>query len=1151
MYIGITEGETFPLQGLLSRERYICAVIRYYICGMKFPGISEDIEKNKVKYLQLCLMLQEAPDSQIKKTLHSVLRNKIIDLNGENLHVQDMEILGNFIARSFISRTWENINLSNCKIDDKGCTVFHKELTLEDGREKPHIEKLNLSCNKICELKILLTMATECKISQLLVSKNSFKKCRYLNSHLSSYHHSTLKHLDISSNELQNYHIEYLCEGLSNLSNFKELILNDNKISDKGVKPLIKLFVQLKSFQTLECEKNCFSDYMYVKELIQYTKYLNFRRLRDLFKENKNEVCYLIIISGCIKNVPADRSNFVSNVEQLSSLSLACRNIQLEEKTNYEKYGSLADAFCFMKRMVNLTEVNLSGILIDEEAADIFVEILATHLQLLELLFLNNCGITSTIANKLGKAVQSCKTIKEIQLCKNLIDDKAIEIFLAVLHLDIKLDDNKFSSQGEFLLKLFTNYPQSITIDFSNNYYVLKSFLNVLDHVSNDSSNKAINFVNKVVQVEHLLLGLLEEQYILELQLALKTNASKIFQKIYKLSVLNFSGVIITNQAVSNLISAFKNNLQTLRYVIMNNCNINSKMVMAITVSLQNAKLIELQFCDNMIDDKAGKTLIRVLFKLDYLKVFKVKNNKLHPDSVLLFDQIEQMLLKLCDNPTDINVPFSLAIHVDKVSTKDSMLVTKIFNANNIRLLNSLSTTGSFDTCIDYFFQRFFNLKKIYLDGLLVFKGNDLCRGLHKNLHHSLQYLSISRCHLSFLFCDDLLKQIKDVSSIKEFQLCENYFYCIDEYTTLVQTTPSSEMILKCKQNNIDIICLLLSVISVKGKMTVYFSNNVNAFATEQGTLFVPHFLNQRIHLPRVMFDESSILRLNFSDTPFDQEKVNCLVQTCGTSLIFLEVLEMNNCHLNSNIIVNILPKLQIATSMKELQLCQNTISDEATKSIILNIYTWKHLEKLKLDNNNFTYHPDKLFHFVIKSSKSSDSSGNSVFCDLDSTNLDSLVTLLKYMRKFSSDSSLAEYTSLFHRQLNNLTELDLSDIPIDEQKANDIIEGCDVSLQHLQKLKMNTCSLYTKTLVIILSKLHSASNMRNLQICNNHIDDGAIKYIIIAIFQWNSFEVLKMDHNNFSYKPNKFFKFVIKTLNSSVMDLNSLYNNLNKEDVE
>ena len=1193
MYTGITGGETIPLKMFLSGERIMYAGIRY-ICGNKFPGISEECKKNKVMCLQLYLIFLEAPKSQIAEKLSSIFDKKIIDLHGENLKLQDMEILGSFIARSFISKTWGYVNVSDCSINDKDFMVFYEQLTLKDGRTKPLIAKLNLSGNKICELSTVFSLAAEYKIIRLLVSENSFENCRNFESHLHG-DYTTLKFLDLSSNNLQNQHLEYICEALSNHNNLKELIINDNKISDQGIKPLIKLRIQLELLQTIRYEDNSFSDYQYIDELLKFIiKYLNFRKTLVSFREN-NQVCYFIIILGCIKDISAKQCNFVANTEKVSFLSLTVGNDQPLKPCMYEKYSSLADAFHFMKRMKSLTELNLSGIKIDNSAGEVLSDILASHLQRLEILLLNNCGITSEIAIKLGEAIQVCSAIKELQLCQNQIDDEAMIVFvkpLFDLKLIIKLENNKFSHQSKFLLNIVKNDVQNDTIDFSNNYYIVKSFLDLLDHTSNGFSTTTMKFVSNVVQTKDLLLGVVNEQYTLKKQLEMTVNASKLFQKFSNLSQLNLSGVIITEKTVVNLFSA-SNSVLTVQYVIMNNCKLNSEIVINLVSQLQNAKLKEFQLSNNMIDNKATKTLIHAIFKWNFLKVFKVDDNNFSSGDARLFEMLGK-LLKLPGNVFRMNMHPPLISYMEEVPTTDSTLLTKIFEINNLQLNDSHANPCSdsmlpllsnknclyiehdfFIFACTFFFQRFVNLKDLCITKVFISKevGDDFCKALCSNLQCSLYHLCISYCTFTASFCFNLLNQMKE-TSVAKFELCCNNIdipniedHLFETFITKTTQVSGEEISRGCNMNlhmhnQIIIICMLLLEISVKDKMIVEFIDNVHKIIevfNNDGVRCIEVTSNfdgiKAIHimeLAKLTFDVSNILHVDLSGICIDEHIAGSLAFACGNSLKFLQVLKMNNCSLSTKIISDILRKLHIATNMKEFQLCNNSITDKATKLLILNVFTWKCLKILKLDNNKFTYNPNELFAFVLKSSRYGDSSGDSIFCDLNTTSLDSLITLIKYMRTFSTDRSLVECTSLFHKQLNSITTLNFSGIFTDEQRIDEMVNIFGNILQHLKVLIMNNCGLSSRTVTILLSNLHVATGMKKLQLCKNCINEEAIKSIITAIFVWSSLEALSIESNRFKiHNPNEYFKFVIKALNSPHIYLDSICNNLNGKEIK
>ena len=201
MYTGITEGKEYALQHYLSGENYIKGGIRFLL-GQEFPGVSKKLTMKKVKYLLLYQMLLEAPDSKIKESVSDVVKIDAIDLSKEELCLQeDVNILTYCIARSYITMNWVMIDLSDCKIGDEECSKIFQGLSLEDGRQKPVIQcldlsnnyitfekfscksnvygsstvihRLNISGNRITNFKVLDNLFRAHKITDLIMSTNS------------------------------------------------------------------------------------------------------------------------------------------------------------------------------------------------------------------------------------------------------------------------------------------------------------------------------------------------------------------------------------------------------------------------------------------------------------------------------------------------------------------------------------------------------------------------------------------------------------------------------------------------------------------------------------------------------------------------------------------------------------------------------------------------------------------------------------------------------------------------------------------------------------------------------------------------------------------------------------------------------------------
>ena len=200
MYIGITQGAEFALQHFLSGENYCIAGVRY-LRKRQFPGVSDKITVSKINCLYLYQMFLEAPDSKVKETLSDVVKNDTINLSCEALCLNDVSLLTYSITRSYITMNWKNIDLSYCKISNTECNKIFQDLSLDDGRQKPVIQHLNLSNNNITFEKFF---------------------CNRRDIHINS----TIIHcLDISGNNITNFNV---LNDLIRVHNCVDVIISNN-----------------------------------------------------------------------------------------------------------------------------------------------------------------------------------------------------------------------------------------------------------------------------------------------------------------------------------------------------------------------------------------------------------------------------------------------------------------------------------------------------------------------------------------------------------------------------------------------------------------------------------------------------------------------------------------------------------------------------------------------------------------------------------------------------------------------------------------------------------------------------------------------------------------------------------------------------------
>ena len=456
MYAGLTKGGSFPFKAFLSNESYFTASIRHFL-GFKFAGIADEFTKNKVICLQLYQIFLEAPDSEMKESLSTVIKNDTINLSEETLSITDTNILSYFIAKSSMTKEWQTINLSECGIDDDKLQSFYQGLCIEDGREKPIINNLNISNNKIWKLNTIINLIAKFKIVHLKASNNSLTYKHVMNV---EYFNNTLKILDLSYNLFESEDVCNLCNALVKCKNLEELYLNNNHIDESAESYLVAAIVQWDNLREFKCKHNAFSNPSYSNSLFEFTvkhlKYINDSKETKVINfEETDDIANFVYLLTYTKHLSGKNSEYISRISQLRKLSLQCA----ESHTEHISLKTSASIF-FQNHFKLLEAINLSGLTINEESAHNLVAALGNKLQYLKM---NDCKLTSKVAKFLAGKIKIIKNIKELQLCNNCIDDEATkDLLLAFLHCNsfeaFKFEGNKFEDKSKSLFNFLNSY---------------------------------------------------------------------------------------------------------------------------------------------------------------------------------------------------------------------------------------------------------------------------------------------------------------------------------------------------------------------------------------------------------------------------------------------------------------------------------------------------------------------------------------------------------------------------------------------------------------------------------------------------------------------------------------------------------------------
>ena len=1381
MYTGITKGNNFPLKTFLSGQSIMTAYFRDFF-NFRYPGIRESFIKNKVILLQLFQIFQEAPESKLKDKLSTVVENDAINLSGEKLSLLDTSILSNFIDRSYITKEWKSINISNCHMNDYRLQNFYQGLCSGEIQGKRMIiYYLDISENNIHELNTLVMLIAKCKMIVHLNASSILCTPESLTVDVHDYCNKTLIKLDLSGNHLKNDYVNELCKALINCKSLEELILNNNEMDDDAEGLIIEAIVQWNKLRVFECKGNAFSDFDYVNNRFKYIieHHLEFNRIEkttlDFNGEVKN-IGHFISMLIYARSVSVNKSDYIKCISSLSKLSLDCVNNEdrtcltetaseyfqkqfvfrclkelnlsglvidkkcfhimefsklqilklnsceliskdavviahkiqvgrsIEElqlcsnhiddnatkdliiaffhcnsfqtfkfkgnqfskkneslfefllshlkfsssslnlSSNWHHLSSFITLLGYMKKVptnkskyvasiskVNtlnlngldqqstspplelsvtssegfqifnyLVSLNISGIIINDNVAKCLVKTFENNLELQELL-MNKCQITTPIIEMFCQQLQYI-SLNVFEIMENCINDKAIEeLAITILHWDLlesmKLQKNNLSIQCMLLLKMLTEDVESLSIiDFANNYYAVKAFIEVLDYASNHNGERVKQFLNNFIQTVELSL---EVQTPLEMTL----QASNILKKARSMNSINLSGIVITEQVVDNLCEFFDNNQNSLKHLIMNDCKLNSNKILRFVNKLKSiTEMVEAQFCHNEIDDSATKPLVTVILHWNALQVLELQNNLFTENSIRIYE-----ILKVLSNLSTVSIDFSGEInkvipfitilgYMMEFDIKDSILVENISKVTKLLLdCSEQINYVQFEVRASKFFTRFVNLTELNVSGIAISKevADNLANTFDCNLH-SLEHLIMNNCQLTSPIVTNLIRKLPSCVGMRELQLCNNILN--DEIvetlvTSILHLNELQQLKLEqnsfnkrfekvfhfltnylnfcdsviCFNDNMDNIITFITLLEYMQNIPVNKSNFVDNVSKVEILCLDCSKLNKSVEELELtakasqFFQRFQLIKLNLCGIIIKEVVIDNIFQAFSAHL---QSLCMNNCDLNSKTVIKLMQKLQTAKNIKEFQLCNNHISDEATESLVKVILHWNSIKCIRLEGNNFTEKDIELLKFLnkfLKFSCRSISFGSTI------ENLIPFIAILGYMMEVDiKDSVLVENVSKVNKllldcseQINNvqfevkasnfftrfvnLIELNISGILISKEVADNLANAFDGNLHSLEHLIMNNCQLTSPIVTNLIRKLPSCVGMRELQLCNNFLNDEIVETLVISILHLNELCILKLAKNNFS---NKYVKVLILTkylkYSTSVINFNN-----------
>ena len=796
------------------------------------------------------------------------------------------------------------------------------------------------------------------------------------------------------------------------------------------------------------------------------------------------------------------------------------------------------------------------------------------------------------------------KNLEKLNLDYNYIDENAeSSLIKAIVQWDnlreFKCEHNAFSNPNysnslfEFTvkhLKHVNNSKEIKSIDFYVENEDIPHFISVLAH-TNDVSGRHSKYINCISQIHTLSM-----EYVGTKHIPLTANASKFFQKHFKLlETLNLSGLTINGESARNLVAAL-GNLNKLQCLKMNNCKLTSKLAIVIAHKIKLIKNVrELQLCNNHIDDKATKDLLMAFFHCNSFEAFKFEGNQFKHKSKVLFQfflhhlKFSGFSLNLSSNldyitsfltileyvkelPPIINSPF-----IENISKVKHLDLNCLTQQTSVQLTaNSLESFQIFDLIS-------LNISGVRIDENI---GGCLVKALGSNLQ--LEQLYMNKCQITSATTKEICHQLKLLPFFNIFETNENFIG--DEATEKIAIAIVHWNFLKrieLLENYFSPEAILLLEMLVKhmgSEVVINFVNNhyvVNTFikvldyASNNKGERVMQFLSNLMRVTEICLQVETPLEmtLNASNTlqrflkditsfsisglVITEQVANNLGHIFDNNKTSLKRLIMNACELTSNTILKFVHQLRFTNKITEAEFCRNEIGDDATKGLVIAILHWNALHTLKLENNCFSENSKELFEILKEFSRSPST------CIKYNGKIDKIfpfISLLGYMTEVDDKNSVLVanftkiekllldcsrqniseqfeiYASRFFTRFDNLTDLNISGMIISEEVADNLANGFG---SNFECLIMNNCHLTSKITLILITKLQNCLRMRELSLCNNLIDDNITQALIVSIVRWNYFEDFKFEGNQFNKKSKLLLRVLLSHLKFSGLSLN------------
>lgn len=614
-----------------------------------------------IKLIELCnnLFDDEHTEELATKLLHHNSSLEMFKIDGNNLSDRNLalfQFLSTFLQFSakFVKFSGEIHHTSSflCLLEYMNTVSVTKSTIVQ---HVTRVELLNLDCSSQESSHEPLHLTAEASIffenfnnlqtvnlSGIILNEETVK---IISAALST-NLKSVKYLYLNKCSLTTQSATIIAQNAQNLFTME---LSDNNVNDSGISEFIAAILRCDVLEVLKINQNYIDSKN--KNLIEYIMRIKSTK-SSLHCTNSDDICSFITLTEYINEPTLSSSLIVSNVVAVETLNLYFTG----QNSTVIEINLTVNASRFFKRFKRLTTLKISGINIDEQASDLLTEAFSSNLKSLKNLVMNHCKLTSEMLIKFVRNLHFCMAIETVQICNNDIGDSATYALVSALFqwnslVSLQVEGNNFSNSSLILLDLITNSVYDCkTIDLSNDFYNIASFVYIMDTIPNNMNTRCFKMFTKNVAAVSCLRLNYSADCSPNHRFSLTLNSCKSFQYFKSLITLRVSGFKIDEMSASllaNVIGAnlnieegsgfsnnhFSSDFSKLEFFDLSHCNLTTASAVNIlsTINYKSCLalrgLVDIDLSHNHLNKEAIFPLVKSLIQMPNLKNVLIKGN--------------------------------------------------------------------------------------------------------------------------------------------------------------------------------------------------------------------------------------------------------------------------------------------------------------------------------------------------------------------------------------------------------------------------------------------------------------------------------------------------------------------------------------------